>query len=121
MQLDNNLLTVIVLAIVAIVMGIMAYRAGQPLSIEGVTGTFTGIQDAVGEAREWVLAAEQLYSTGRLTKDQRFAWVLGRLRESFPDLDDDTLAGSIEASVRWAKLLGGEKRPTANLHPSRLN
>ena len=96
----------LVVGLVALVVAVfVAMRKGTPVSVAGVAANITGIEQAVGAARELVLAAEQLYKTGRITKDERFKWVLGRLRVALPDLDEDTLAGSIEAGVSWLRLL----------------
>ena len=101
----------ILIAAVAIIVAIYTFvRHGQGISIEGVAdvaGGLTELQDAVAEARELVLAAEQLYRTGRLPKDKRFTWVYNRLKANLPNLPEDTLATSVEAAVAWLKLLNG--------------
>ena len=95
-------------AIVALVVSLfIATRNGGTVTVEAVTETLSDIELAAGAGREWVLAAEQLYETGVLAKDERYAYVLARLQEIYPGIDDDTLQGSIEAAVRWMKLLRG--------------
>lgn len=101
----------ILIAVIAICLAIYTLvRQGQSISIEGVAdvaGQLTELQDAVAEARELVLAAEQLYQTGRLPKDRRFTWVYNRLKATLPELSEDTLATSVEAAVAGLKLLNG--------------
>jgi len=108
--MELNLVSILV-AIIAIVVAIYTFiRQGQSISIEGVAdvaGQLTELQDAVAEARELVLAAEQLYQTGRLPKDKRFTWVHNRLKATLPELSEDTLATAIEAAVAGIKLLNG--------------
>jgi hypothetical protein len=96
--------TGIVALIVALIVSV---RQGNNISVEAVTETLSDIETAAGAAREWVLAAEQLRKTGVLTKDERYSYVLRRLQDIYPGIDDDTLQGSIEAAVRWMKLLQG--------------
>jgi hypothetical protein len=95
-------------AIVALVVSLFfAVRGGSTVTVESVTDTLSDIEVAAGAAREWVLAAEQLYETNVLVKDERYAYVLAKLQEIYPGIDDDTLQGSIEAAVKWMKLLRG--------------
>lgn len=101
----------ILIAVIALCLAIYTLiRQGQSISIEGVAdvaGGLTELQDAVAEARELVLAAEQLYQTGRLPKDKRFAWVYNRLKATLPELSEDALSTAIEAAVAGIKLLNG--------------
>ena len=109
-DMELNLASILV-AVIAFIIAIYTFiRQGQTISIEGVAdvaGALTDLQDAVAEARELVLAAEQLYQTGRLPKDKRFTWVYNRLKANLPDLSEDTLATAVEAAVAWLKLLNG--------------
>lgn len=102
MEFDSGTILVVALALVAAVL-FVARSGGR------VADKLTDFQRAVGEARELVLAAEQLWQTGRLEKDDRFNWTMGRLTESFPNLDEETLVGSIEAAVGWMKILRGRE------------
>jgi hypothetical protein len=103
----SEILTFAVGIVALIVALIVAVRQGTNISVEAVTETLSDIETAAGAAREWVLAAEQLWKTGVLTKDERYEYVLRKLQEIYPGIDDDTLQGSIEAAVRWMKLLQG--------------
>lgn len=76
----------------------------ERITFESVADTLSDIETAAGAARELVLAAEQLYETGRLAKNERFAWVLSRLADIHPAIDDDTLVWAIEAAVKAMKL-----------------
>lgn len=115
MELDMTTLLTIIVAVVAIALAVFtAIRSETAITIEGVTDTLSDIEMAAGAAREWVLAAEQLWETGRLEKDERFLFVLQKLQEIYPGIDAGTLEGSIEAAVRWAKLLRGNPAIGAN-------
>jgi len=52
-----------------------------------------------------VSAAEQLWTTGRLPKDERLDWVTAQLETLFPRLDDAQLRATVEAAVYWLKMM----------------
>lgn len=109
MELSPELIAGIIVAVGAIVaLGIVALRNGQAVTVETVTDTLSDIERAAGAAKEWVLAAEQLWLTGKLERDARFEFVLDKLQAIYPEIDEDTLTGSIEAAVRWARMLQGK-------------
>ncbi|RIK41616.1 MAG: hypothetical protein DCC55_11405 [Chloroflexi bacterium] len=99
-------MTTIFVAVVFGIVALVALLRGK-VSVTGLIEASTDIQTAAGAARELVLAAEQLWLSGKITKHERYQYVLTRLQEIFPDMEDDTLAGSIEAAVAWMKLLRG--------------
>lgn len=97
------------LGIIAIIVAFYATMRRNDVTvplIEGIASELTDFQTALGEAKGLVLAAEQLWKTGRLTKDTRFTWVYERLQSAFPDLAEDTLIASVESAVAWIKLVG---------------
>lgn len=98
--MSMEVLNLVLGAAVVVIAAYLAWKHGG-----SVSDRVTGIAAVVENARGWVGAAEQLYSTGKLSRDTRFNWVLQRLREEFPTLDEDTLAAGIEAAVHWYKLL----------------
>lgn len=111
--MDEMLILGLVVAVAAAVMaGLAFWRAGTAPGVtsllEAMEEGLTDIETAAGAAREYVLAAEQLWETGRLDKDNRLIWVLERLQGAFPSIADETLIDSIEAAVAWMKL--GEKK-----------
>lgn len=61
------------------------------------------IQEMSAHASNLVAAAEQLWSTGKLPKDDRFKYVADRLKITYPDIDEDQLRTTIEAAVYWLK------------------
>lgn len=61
------------------------------------------IQEMSAQASGLVAAAEQLWLTGKLPKDDRFRYVADRLAIAYPDLDEDQLRTTIEAAVYWLK------------------
>ena len=84
---------------------------------------FGTLGDAQNAAREAVAAAEQLWRTGQIPetatgeKDPRFEWALDRLQALFPDLDENTLEMTIEASVFWLKSAFAKAAATAASTP----
>lgn len=115
------MLLVGVAAIALAVVGIIFVRK-EPVSVAGVlTSTVeavTDIEKAAGAAKEYVLAAEQLWQTGRLDKESRLYFVVTRLKKLFPDIPESTLEDSVEAAVAWIKMTegrltsGGAETPT---------
>jgi hypothetical protein len=104
----------LVLALAAVVLaGVAFWRSGRtpkvPDALEAVSAQLTDIEKATKSAREYVLAAEQLWKTGRLAKESRFSWVLQKLRTALPGISEEVLTDSIESGVAWLKLALGEK------------
>lgn len=89
------------LVIIGIVFGVwvviaivMAVRQGKsPLE------TRSDIERAAGAAYRLVLAADQLKKIGDLPADERRAWVLERLQNIYPTIDDATLLTTIESVI----------------------
>lgn len=61
------------------------------------------VQEATEVTRQLVAAAEQLWKTGRLARDERFDYVVARLAERYPGMDTNQAAATIEAAVYWLK------------------
>lgn len=61
------------------------------------------VQEMVEFARQTVMAAEQLWQSGRLPRDGRFDWATAQLMARFPNLDQAQLTATIEAAVFWLK------------------
>ncbi len=102
----------IVAAAAAVMAGVGLYIARKPATIGGVlestSDAISDIEIAAGAAKEYVLAAEQLWKTGRIEKGDRLDWVLDRLSEAFPSIPEKTLRDSVEAGVMWLKMGMGE-------------
>lgn len=101
------LLLVGISAVVLAVVSVLVVRK-QPATVTGVIEAaqeaLTDIERVAGAAMEYVLAAEQLWSTGRLAKDSRFGFVVTRLKGLFPEISEETIEDSIEAAVAWMKM-----------------
>jgi hypothetical protein len=54
-------------------------------------------------ARDAVAAAEQLWVTGQIKRDDRYDWALAHLQKLYPALTSDAFTMSIEAAVFWLK------------------
>lgn len=74
-------------------------------------GLLSRMKEAMAMAAELVAAAEQLFATHQLVADEdddpdveiRFTYVFDRLKQLFPDIDEDLLEAAIESSVYWLK------------------
>jgi hypothetical protein len=96
--------TAIVVSVIAIVIAAVTFfRRGEPVTIQGVTDS---LEAAIPLAREMaevastgVRASEQLYLTGKITKDERFTEAVRYFKTWFPDLDEDAVIKNIEAAV----------------------
>lgn len=75
-----------------------------------VAEAVTGIQEASEFARVAVAAAEQLWSTGKLPRDQRLDYALKRLQAEFPWLEGQQAQATVEAAVYWLKQLQAAKK-----------
>jgi hypothetical protein len=111
--MDMETIVMLVVAASALIMaGVGLYIAGKPATIGGVlestSDAISDIEIAAGAAKEYVLAAEQLWKTGRIEKGDRLDWVLDRLSDAFPAIPEETLRDSVEAAVTWLKMGMGE-------------
>lgn len=111
--MDYETIVLLIVGASALIMaGVGVYIAGKPANVGGVlestSDAISDIEIAAGAAREYVLAAEQLWKTGRIEKGGRLDWVLDRLSEAFPSIPEKTLRDSVEAGVMWLKMGMGE-------------
>lgn len=94
------------LLVVLVVLFLLTWRGkGQA---ESVGEVIDQAGKAATMARELVAAAEQLWLTGRLQRNERLAFVLEQLRSYFPDLDVEQLIPLVEAGVYWLKVARGQ-------------
>ena len=91
----------VVAAIVLSVIGLV--RKGVPVTPTAVGEQFGPMTIALKEAQGWVYDAEQLWLTGEITKNERFAEALGNLQQMLPDIDEATLVAAVKAAVGIAK------------------
>lgn len=101
MELDSGVLAVVAFGVVAVVVLAWLIVRNPPRSVDQVQPM---IIEASETARVMVMAAEQLWRTGKLPADQRFDWVARQLRQQY-DLEPAQVAALIEAGVYWAKHL----------------
>ena len=122
MNMETIVLLLVGLSALALaVVGIVVVRK-EPVTIgtilDATEGGLTDIERAAGAAKKYVLAAEQLWQTGRMDKDNRLYFVVSKLKAVFPDIAEETLEDSVEAAVAWMKLgegrliSSGEEQPT---------
>lgn len=106
MQIDAATLGIIV-SLVAVAIAsytlVRARQAGTPITGQLITSTLQDASTAAKELTEVALtgtrAAEQLYRTGRITRDDRLTHALHYVRQWFPEMEDDTLITAIESAV----------------------
>lgn len=81
-------------------------KRGQETSggVASLSETAAQLAQAASVAQDLVAAAEQLWQTGRLAKDERSQWVMGQLADLFPGLDENQLEAMLEAAVYFLKM-----------------
>ena len=108
----ETIVMLIVAAAAAVMAGVGLYIARKPATVGAILdATEDGLSDierAAGAAKEYVLAAEQLWKTGRLDKENRLYFAVERLAKLFPEIPAETLEDSVEAAVAWMKMSEGK-------------
>ena len=89
------------IAVVLVVIGMIALWMRKPPAT--AAEALAEVQEATEVTRQFVAAAEQLWKTGRITRDERFEYVAARLAERYPGMDTNQAAATIEAAVYWLK------------------
>jgi hypothetical protein len=60
-------------------------------------------------AKDWVQEAELLWQEGKLSgvdeNREKFNFVFDKLKAQFPNLEEQTLIQTLEAAVKWLKML----------------
>lgn len=87
--------------VLALVLATWKFWLDRPQTIQDAAAT---IIDAAEMADVLVSAAEQLWLTGRMPKEERFGWVMEQLRMQFPAVDIDQLEATVESAVYWLKI-----------------
>jgi hypothetical protein len=77
--------------------------------VEEWATTFQKALDDAGSLRD---AAEQLWVSGQLAKDERFNYAYTRLHTLWPALSEELLQAAVEAAVRSAKRWEERTTPT---------
>jgi len=93
------------IAVGLVVAGIIALWLRKPPTT--AAEALAEVQEATEVTRQFVAAAEQLWQTGRLARDERFEYVVERLAERYPGMDVNQAAATIEAAVYWLKAATG--------------
>lgn len=101
MELDSGVLAVVAFGVAAVVVLAWLIVRNPPRSADQAQALLLEASEA---ARVMVMAAEQLWRTGRLPADKRFDWVANQLRDQY-NLDPQQVAALIEAGVYWVKHL----------------
>ena len=110
MEPDSGVLAVVAFGVVAVLVLAWLIVRNPPHSADQAQAL---LLEASETARVMVMAAEQLWRTGRLPADKRFDWVANQLRDQY-NLDPQQVAALIEAGVYWVKHLAA-----AQASPSR--
>lgn len=99
MQITGEIMAYVTAAVAALILAVVWLRR-KP---SGAEQAHSDAVDAAGLAHTVVMAAEQLWRTGRLPADERFAYAMSVLAAQFPSLDTDVLRATIEAGVYWMR------------------
>lgn len=101
MELDSGVWAAVAFGVVAVLVLAWLIVRNPPRSADQAQAL---LLDASETARVMVMAAEQLWRTGKLPADQRFDWVANHLRQQY-NLEPAQITALIEAGVYWAKHL----------------
>jgi hypothetical protein len=104
MNMLDGMLLYVALGLVAAMVGVWWVRRQAGVE-EPLAAGADGVWEAMILARALVMAAEQLWLTGDLYKDERFDYVWAQMKARYPALDEKTLQATIEAAVFWMKVL----------------
>jgi hypothetical protein len=90
------------LAFGVVTVGLLLYVVVRkpPASIDEAQAQLSEVVEA---ARAYVMAAEQLWRTGKLPKEQRFEYAARQLIAQF-NLDVEQVTALVESAVYWLKL-----------------
>lgn len=98
--MDINQLMTLAFGVVTVGLLIYVVVRKPPATVGEAQAQLTEVTEA---ARTYVMAAEQLWRTGKLPKDQRFDYAAQQLEQQF-HLDAEQVRALIEAGVYWVKL-----------------
>ena len=111
MQITGEMMAYIVAAVAALILAFVWLRR-RPSGAEQARADAV---DAATMSYTIVMAAEQLWRTGKLPADERFAYAMSMLAAQFPSLDTEVLRATIEAGVYWLHsahdAVGGAREP----------
>lgn len=79
---------------------VVVWLRTRPQSVAEATAS---LQEVAQVAQMAVAAAEQLWRTGKLPRDERFDYALALLEKEFPALQKEHLTAALEAAVFWLK------------------
>ena len=104
--METTEFVIIVAGIVAAVaVLLMAWYQKKRFDAALFISQFDEMRMAAEMARDFVLAAEQLWETGQIPKEDRYEVVWLQMQKWFPNIDEDTLEVLIESAVKGLKIL----------------
>ena len=83
-----------------VVLLIVVWLRTRPASVAEASASLLQVAEVAEIA---VSAAEQLWRTGKLPKDERFNYAMSLLEAEFPALQSEHLKSALEAAVFWLK------------------
>lgn len=100
MNMDISQLMTVAFGVVTVILLIYVIVRKPPATVGEAQAQLTEVMEA---ARAYVMAAEQLWRTGKLPTEQRFEYAAQQLDAQF-NLDADQVKALIESAVYWLKL-----------------
>jgi hypothetical protein len=124
--MEPGLWAVLISFITLVVVAFLLWKRNEPVTLEGIVSTVEEAapiaQTLATVAEIGVQAAEQLYTTGRLNRDERLNYALNYVKSWSPALsrlDNEKIFGAIEAAVLAANALKAQaqelKKPQTGL------
>lgn len=102
--MSGDMVTLVLSGLVTLVAVVALWRSGIRPTAGAINSKLDEFNDALDAARTLTVSAEQLYTTGKITKGERFDYVLDQLQEMFPNLDYGLLEAVIESSIPFVKI-----------------
>jgi len=102
-ELVQTFLPYVVTFLTLIFLGYTLWKDRQPFDLNELPAQLATAKSEAEElakvAETAVMAAEQLYRTGKIGRNQRWEEAVSYIRRWFPELDSETMAKNIEAAV----------------------
>ena len=102
-DLVQTFMPYIVAILTLMFLGYTLWKDRQSVELDGLplqlADAKSDAEELATHAKTAVMAAEQLYRSGGITRDQRWSEAVAYMRKFFPNLDSEILAKNLEASV----------------------
>lgn len=106
LEFSPEAITIVVSVVAVAIMGVMYWRTGKLLGAAEATNS---AQELTETALTGARAAEQLWRSGKIMRDERLGKAIEHVKQWFPDLDEDSIITAVESAVLVVNTLVGRK------------